>query len=159
MICYQTFFFVIIIIMDPLLFPLLSLFAITDEQSWKTLNRHIDLVLYSQFFSLKRKRQKRKNLKKSIKNKNRVTVLFCLYIHTPYPSSFPHPVPQSRSVHFMSILTCFKYTQHSPPLSPFQFEVLVTWITLVSLRRIRSCTTHCHRFIFGYDDKCSNVHD
>lgn len=56
-----------------------------------------------------------------------------IYIYT-LPPPFFYPFPQSTSVYFMSILTWFKYTQHSPPLSPSQFEVHVTWITLVSLR-------------------------
>lgn len=65
-----------------------------------------------------------------------MTVLFCVYIHNP---AFPSPSYTSRSVHFMSLSHDLNIRSIFPPLSPFSTEVLVTRITLVSLR-IRSCT-------------------
>lgn len=54
MICYYTFF-----LMDPLALFHFSFFATTEEYSWKTLNRNIDLVLYSQFFFFKKEKTKK----------------------------------------------------------------------------------------------------
>lgn len=73
-------FFFLLWIPRSLPFFLFLSFPSQRSRVGKTLNRHIDLVLYSQFFFFKKEKTKKEKIK-NIKNKNRVTVLFCVYIH------------------------------------------------------------------------------
>ena len=74
-----------------------------------------------------------------------------MFIYTP--PSFSSPSSTSRSVHFMSVLTCFKYTQHPPsPCHLFSWSACKMNYTRVTVHALSP-------IIFGYDDKCSDTHN
>lgn len=136
----------------------ISLFAITETWVGKTLNRHrFSSVQSAFFFSLKRKRQKRKNKKVS---KIRIEWLFySVFIYAPLLFFFFSPPLSEIHLSVCPFNTCtyllWIYTAFSPFVT-FTIEVLVTWIALVSLTRTRSCTCTVTNYIWLFS-KCSNT--
>lgn len=151
---------IFLFLMDISLFPFLSLPS--QRHELEKLWIDIDLVLYSQlfFFSLKRKRQKRKNKKVS---KIRIEWLFySVFIYAPLLFFFKFVFSPPLSEIHLSVCpfnTCTYLLQIYTAFSPFvtvSIEVLVTWIALVSLTRTRSCTCTVTNYIWLFS-KCSNT--